>query len=389
MYKLLKLTFLSLCILCTTACTENEPNTPTEPQIAEKTIFVFMPHSTNLYKYLLDNIAGMKRAIESNKGLGNTRLVVFIAKDKKQSALINIKYDKGVCKQDTLEKFYSPIYLTTNGRVELLNKVKQYAPANRYAMIVGCHGMGWIPSSTVFKAKKSRYFGGLENGYKINIDDFAESIKAAGMKMQFILFDDCYMSCMEVAYDLKDATDYIIASTSEVIDKGMPYYRIYQHLMATEPNYQAVCDNFYDYYTNYSAPYGTIGVTDCRYMDEMFAMMKYINTKHTFDTDRLNNVQDLDGETFTPTIFFDFDDYVRNLCTNDNNTYEQFNAVLQRLVPHKANTNYIFSGNTQRETKVNHFSGITISDPSIRSEIKESKKYTNWWIQDQIILLCF
>lgn len=381
MYKLLKLTFLSLCILCAAACTKEEPNTPTEPQIAEKTIFVFMPHSTNLYKYLLDNIAGMKRAIESNKGLGNTRLVVFIAKDKKQSALINIKYDKGVCKQDTLEKFYSPIYLTTNGRVELLNKVKQYAPANRYAMIVGCHGMGWIPSSTVFKAKKSRYFGGLENGYKINIDDFAESIKAAGIKMQFILFDDCYMSCMEVAYDLKDATDYIIASTSEVMDKGMPYHRIYQHLMATEPNYQAVCDNFYDYYTNYSAPYGTIGVTDCRYMDEMVAMMKYINTKHTFDTDRLNNVQDLDGETFTPTIFFDFDDYVRNLCTNDNNTYEQFNAVLQRLVPYKANTNYILSGKTHGETKVNHFSGITISDPSTRSEIIESKKYTNWWIQ--------
>lgn len=381
MYKLLKLTFLSLCILCAAACTKDEPNTPTEPPIAEKTIFVFMPHSTNLYKYLLDNIAGMKRAIESNKGLGNTRLVVFIAKDKKQSALINIKYDKGVCKQDTLEKFYSPIYLTTNGRVELLNKVKQYAPANRYAMIVGCHGMGWIPSSTVFKAKKSRYFGGLENGYKIDIDDFAESIKAAGMKMQFILFDDCYMSCMEVAYDLKDATDYIIASTSEVMDKGMPYHRIYQHLMATEPDYKAVCDNFYDYYTNYSAPYGTIGVTDCRYMDEMAAMMKYINTRHTFDTNRLNNVQDLDGKTFTPTIFFDFDDYVRNLCTNDNSTYEQFYALLQRLVPYKANTNYIFSGNMQIATKVNHFSGITISDPSTRSEITESKKYTNWWIQ--------
>lgn len=381
MYKLLKLTFLSLCILCAAACTKDEPNTPTEPQIAEKTIFVFMPHSTNLYKYLLNNIAGMKRAIESNKGLGNTRLVVFIAKDKKQSALINIKYEKGVCKQDTLEKYSSPTYLTTNGRVELFNKVKEYAPANRYAMIVGCHGMGWIPSSTVFKTKKSRYFGGLENGYKIDIDDFAESIKAAGMKMQFILFDDCYMSCMEVAYDLKDATDYIIASTSEVMDKGMPYHRIYQHLMGAEPNYQAVCDNFYDYYTNYSAPYGTIGVTDCRYMDEMAAMMKYINTKHTFDTNRLNNVQDLDGETFTPTIFFDFDDYVRNLCTNDNSTYEQFYALLQRLVPYKANTNYIFSGNMQIATKVNHFSGITISDPSTRSEITESKKYTNWWIQ--------
>lgn len=381
MYKFLKLAFISLLMLCFSACREEDPIMPPEQQTAEKTIFVFMPYSTNLYSFLLGNIEDMKTAIIRNKGLDNTRLVVFIAKDKKQSALINIKYDKGVCKQDTLEKFYSPIYLTTNGRVELLNKVKEYAPAHRYAMIVGCHGMGWIPSSTVFKAKKSRYFGGLENGYKIDIDDFAESIKAAGMKMQFILFDDCYMSCMEVAYDLKDATDYIIASTSEVMDKGMPYHRIYQHLMGAEPDYKAVCDNFYNYYTNYSAPYGTIGVTDCRYMDEMVAMMKYINTKHTFDTDRLNNVQDLDGETFTPTIFFDFDDYVRNLCTNDNNTYEQFNAVLQRLVPYKANTNYILSGETHGETKVNHFSGITISDPSTRSEIKESKKHTNWWIQ--------
>lgn len=381
MYKLLKLAFISLLMLCFSACREEDPIMPPEQQTAEKTIFVFMPYSTNLYSFLLGNIEDMKTAIIRNKGLDNTRLVVFIAKDKKQSALINIKYDKGVCKQDTLEKFYSPIYLTTNGRVELLNKVKQYAPANRYAMIVGCHGMGWIPSSTVFKAKKSRYFGGLENGYKIDIDDFAESIKAAGMKMQFILFDDCYMSCMEVAYDLKDATDYIIASTSEVMDKGMPYHRIYQHLMGAEPDYKAVCDNFYDYYTNYSAPYGTIGVTDCRYMDEMAAMMKYINTKHTFDTNRLNNVQDLDGETFTPTIFFDFDDYVRNLCTNDNSTYEQFHALLQRLVPYKANTNYIFSGYMQIATKVNHFSGITISDPSTRSEITESKKHTNWWIQ--------
>lgn len=381
MYKFLKLAFISLLMLCFSACREEDPIMPPEQQTAEKTIFVFMPYSTNLYSFLLGNIEDMKTAIIRNKGLDNTRLVVFIAKNKKQSALINIKYDKGVCKQDTLEKFYSPIYLTTNGRVELLNKVKQYAPANRYAMIVGCHGMGWIPSSTVFNRNTLRYFGGLEKEYKIDIDDFATSIKAAGMKMQFIMFDDCYMSSMEVAYDLKDVTDYIIASTSEVMAYGMPYQNIYQHLMSAQPDYKALCNGFYEFYSNSGTPYGTIGVTDCRYMDEMVAMMKYINTKHTFDTNRLNNVQDLDGETFTPTIFFDFDDYVRNLCTNDNNTYEQFNAVLQRLVPYKANTNYILSGETHGETKVNHFSGITISDPSTRSEIKESKKYTNWWIQ--------
>lgn len=227
MYKLLKLAFISLLMLCFSACREEDPIMPPEQQIAEKTIFVFMPYSNNLYSFLLGNIEDMKKTIVRNKGLGNTRLLLFVAKDKQHSALIDIRYKKGVCTQDTLEKYSSPTYLTTNGRAELLNKVKEYAPAHRYAMIVGSHGMGWIPSSTVFNPKKSRYFGGLSEEYRIDIVDFATSIKAAGMKMQFIMFDDCYMSSMEVAYDLKDVTDCIIASTSEVMAYGMPYQNIY------------------------------------------------------------------------------------------------------------------------------------------------------------------
>lgn len=381
MYKLLKLAFLSLLMLCFSACREEDPIMPPDQQTAEKTIFVFMPYSTNLYSFLLGNIEDMKKAIVRNKGLDNTRLLLFVAKDQQQSALIDIRYKNGACTHDTLEKYSSPTYLTTNGRVELLNKVKEYAPAHRYAMIVGCHGMGWIPSSTVFDKKKSRYFGGLSKEYWIDIDDFATSIKAAGMKMQFIMFDDCFMSCMEVAYDMKDATEHIIASTSEMMAYGIPYQNIYKHLMSAEPDYKALCEGFYNYYANSDTPYGTIGVIDCRYVDEMAAMMKSINATHTFDLSLLDDVQDLDGETYKPTIFFDFDDYVRHLCTNDNGSYEQFRSVLQRLVPYKAATDYIYSGSTDKKTKVNHFSGITISDPSMRQEIAESKRQTNWWIQ--------
>lgn len=141
MYKLLKLAFISLLILCFSACREEDPIMPPEQQTAEKTIFVFMPYSNNLYSFLLGNIEDMKKTIVRNKGLGNTRLLLFVAKDKQQSALIDIRYKKGVCTQDTLEKYSSPTYLTTNGRAELLNKVKEYAPAHRYAMIVGSHGM--------------------------------------------------------------------------------------------------------------------------------------------------------------------------------------------------------------------------------------------------------
>ena len=49
MYKLLKLAFISLLMLCFSACQEEDPIMPPEPQTAEKTIFVFMPYSNNLY----------------------------------------------------------------------------------------------------------------------------------------------------------------------------------------------------------------------------------------------------------------------------------------------------------------------------------------------------
>lgn len=351
-----------------------------EPSTTEKTIIVFMPFSDNLYSDFLSNISAMKKAIVQNNGMNNTRLVVFIAKDKQNSSLIDIKYNKGVCSQDTLEKFSTPLYLTNEGRATILNKVKQYAPASKYAMIVGSHGKGWLPKPQNGMRKATRYFGGLSKGYQIDISEFAESIVAAGMKMQFILFDDCYLSCMEVAYDLKDATDYIIASTSEIMHYGMPYNVIYKYLMSQEPNYEAVCEGFYKFYSEDSNPYGTIGVTNCKYVDEMVNVMKEINATHTFDMNMMDKVQDLDGATFSPTIFFDFGDYVKALCANDNTALEKFNNVMQRLVPYKAATEEIWSGTKNRPTKINSFSGMAISDPSTNTEVIETKENTGWWI---------
>ena len=56
----------------------------------------------------------------------------------------------------------------------------------------------------------TRYFGGLNAQYQTDITTLAKGISNAGLKMEYILFDDCYMSSIEVAYALKDVTDYLI-----------------------------------------------------------------------------------------------------------------------------------------------------------------------------------
>ena len=69
----------------------------------------------------------------------------------------------------------------------------------------------------------TRYFGELTREFQTDVGTLARGIVGAGVKMEYILFDDCYMSSVEVAYELKEATRFLIASTSEMMAYGMPY----------------------------------------------------------------------------------------------------------------------------------------------------------------------
>ena len=221
--------FLGFCVcfvtLLFTACSDDNAPTPPETQ---KTLFLYLPWSStgqppyqrNLYSYFINNIENIERAIRQQGGMGNTRLLTFISQSPTYSALVEIRYQGNQCVRDTLKRYNAYDYTSPSGIAALLGDVKTTAPASRYAMVIGCHGNGWIPSG-VKDYYRSRSFGGIDAKYQTELSDLAEGIKRAAMPLQFIAFDDCYMAGVEVAYDLKDATDHIIASTSEIMAEGL------------------------------------------------------------------------------------------------------------------------------------------------------------------------
>lgn len=389
---MLKHFFLLLfAIIVLASCGGNDdPVNPVKPFVPTKTkntLFVFMPYTANnnggnsLYFSLKVNLEDMERAIEQEKGLGNSQLIVFISENIKTSHLIYIGYNKnkGKCQRDTLKTYTDYDYTIPDGITSLLTTIKQMAPADNYSMIIGCHGEGWIPKP---KSTQTRYFGGT--AIPIDISDFNEGIKNAGMKMNFILFDDCYMSGMEVAYQLRESSNYLIASTSEMMGYGMPYHLILKYMLADTPNYKAICDDFTNFYRTYksgiqSMPYGTIAVTDLNYAEAMAIYMKKLNSTHTFDTNKIDDLQDLDVQHFTPTVYFDFGSYLRVLCGDDAAAYAEATNILKDLVPYKGTTGKIFSLAGQSELELKEFSGLTISDPSINSRAIEKKRQTAWW----------
>ena len=52
---------------------------------------------------------------------------------------------------------------------------------------------------------------------------------------------------------------------------------------------------------------------------------------------------------------------------------------MDQLVPYKANTDYIYSYKGDCILKVDEFSGLTISDPSINERAVDAKQQTAWW----------
>ncbi|MCD8178500.1 MAG: clostripain-related cysteine peptidase [Tannerellaceae bacterium] len=279
------------------------------------------------------------------------------------------------------KEYTEPSITTSQGVASILKDMIEYTPARRYAIAVNSHGMAWLPVRKNDTRTESspglyltRYFGGETAGFQIEIQDFAEAIRTVGIKMEYILFDDCYMSSIEVAYELKDVTDYLIASPTEIMAHGMPYFEALPYMIG-KVDYEAITQVFYDFYKSYLMASGTIAVTVCAEIDSMAALMKKINSKYTFDSSFLSSIQRMDG--YNPVRFFDFRDYVSYLCMNDPDLMEEFDKQLDRTVPHKKYTEYFYTKN-KGSIKLDTCSGIMTSDPSI-SAMTDEKTGTAWY----------
>ena len=354
-----------------------------------QTLFLYFPWSSNLTSFFQRNIEDIEKAM-LEKSLEKERILVFLMTSSTEASLIELTCENGSSIRTTLKSYSNPAFTTAEGITTIIKDVISFAPASRYAMIIGGHGMGWLPIESDKVGLRSyqknhweyenvpltRYFGGTSAEYQTEITTLAEGIYNSGIKMEYILFDDCYMSSIEVAYDLKDVTDYLIASPTEIMAHGFPYDIIGGYLIG-EVDYQAVSENFYEFYLNYTImPCGTIGIINCSELDALASVMKEINQKFDFDPLLLDSVQPLDG--YSPVIFFDYGDYVSKICL-DNALLQKFMTHFDRAVPPhlKKNTPYFYSMSGGKK-KINTFSGVTISDLSVNSKT-DAKTKTAWY----------
>lgn len=396
-------------VSCSNGDSPDGPDVPVTP--VGQTVFMFFPWSNSLLSDFRRTVEDMQTVV-AQRSMKDERIMVFMATSEREAVLFELKKQNGRCLTDTLRRYSDRPFTSRQWLTSLFSEVMTLAPASRYGMVVGCHGLAWVPIQGQRNARKrlgsqerideednlykeeridkegepndlmhfevqgpvtTRFIGGTYPETQIETTDLADAMADAGFHTEYILFDACYMSSVEVAYELKDVTHYLIASPTEVLSYGFPYITMGKHLLGT-PNYKGIVDSFISFYSSYNLPYGTVAVTDCTQLDALAAIAQQINAA---DAEQLvpNGVQIMDG--YSPTLFYDLG-HLMSLKDAGTVLTAAFAEQLEKTVPYKGHTGQYFTTLKDAPVDIKHYSGLNTSQGSL-NHMADRLSETAWY----------
>ncbi len=423
--------FIVVGVSCSNGDSPDGPDAPVTP--VGQTVFMFFPWSNNLLSDFRRTVEDMQTVV-AQRSMKDERIVVFMATSEREAVLFELKKQNGRCLTDTLRHYSDRPFTSRQWLTSLFSEVMTLAPASRYGMVVGCHGLAWVPVQGQRNARKrlgsqerideednlykeerldkegddlmhfevqgpvtTRFIGGTYPETQIETTDLADAMADAGFHTEYILFDACYMSSVEVAYELKDVTHYLIASPTEVLSYGFPYITMGKHLLGT-PNYKGIVDSFISFYSSYNLPYGTVAVTDCTQLDALAAIAQQINAAaaeqiNAADAEPINaaaegklntarsgknvpnGVQIMDG--YSPTLFYDLG-HLMSLKDAGTVLTAAFAEQLDKTVPYKGHTGQYFTALKDAPVDIKHYSGLNTSQGSL-NHMADRLSETAWY----------
>lgn len=417
--------FIVVGVSCSNGDSPDGPDVPVTP--VGQTVFMFFPWSNSLLSDFRRTVEDMQTVV-AERSMKNERIMVFMATSEHEAVLFELKKQNGRCLTDTLRRYSDRPFTSRQWLTSLFSEIMTLAPASRYGMVVGCHGLAWVPVQGQRNARKrlgsqekideednlykkeridkegepndlmhfevqgpvtTRFIGGTYPETQIETTDLADAMADAGFHTEYILFDACYMSSVEVAYELKDVTHYLIASPTEVLSYGFPYITMGKHLLGT-PNYKGIVDSFISFYSSYNLPYGTVAVTDCTQLDALAAIAQQINaaaaeptnaaSKGKLNTARSgknvpNGVQIMDG--YSPTLFYDLG-HLMSLKDAGTVLTAAFAEQIEKTVPYKGHTGQYFTTLKDAPVDIKHYSGLNTSQGSL-NHMADRLSETAWY----------
>ena len=256
----------------------------------------------------------------------------------------------------------------------VLREVADEYPADSYGLIFFSHASGWLPAGTLQNPQKQRKHSrsiGVDDGgtgrAEMEIAEFAAAIPD-GM-FDFIVFETCLTAGVEVAYELRGKSDYMLASAAEIVSPGFtPVYPSALRLLCntaveTRTALEAFGRAWMDYVTtNYTGARrsATLSLIDINETSPLAARTQAALRTRSAEAPDLSRLQHFDrpgsyGDSPALPRFFDLNEWLETVADPDE--YEAFRLQLERTVVWKAATETFMAG--QNGFTVRCHSGLT------------------------------
>ncbi len=357
---------------------------------------------TALQHYFNINVDKILESL-NNDIQGNAQVVAITTDSTTDATLYELRYDDVLGK--AVKEKVKELSLPTPYNSELfeanLREALTFAPAEKYALIIGSHGLGWVPkysSASLARhlsslglriedlwkrnenAEMTRHLGDSD-GVRYNVEEIAEAIAKNNIKFDYILFDACFMGNVESAYALRNVTHHIIGSPCEVMGYGFPYAKIMPYMLTEggrSYNLDKICSEHVKYYkSEATTPSACVAVTHTAELEALAKAMKAVNKAGVKESFSLGSVQYYEGQL--PHSFYDLEHMVELSCA-DASVAAAFKAQMDKTVTSRYHTDRFYSAygaNNVYYHDINYYSGITTS--AMVSHYADDWAKTEWY----------
>lgn len=351
-----KILSLIFCSLVLASCHHIQIIVPIEPESpgwipgnsCVRTVLVYMEARNNLNNEALSDLDEMRLA---NIPSGN-RLLVYRSRRGDDHPVLCEIFKGG----DSVLLDYPDSVLATDPdhMAKVISDTRNIAPSAEFAMVFWSHASGW-------RQRNARGFGS-ENGNAMTTTQLAAGL-GGDRKIDYLFFDCCYMGSAEVAYELRNAARYFVASPCEVPAGGMPYQLTVPELFNPdmEQGLRNAIDLTVDFYRSdptEECP-STLSLVDLTAMDALIDSVRLISD---MELPAAFMPQRFSVNTPYSNMFADLGQYMETLGAR----------IPDGVILHEQHTDRIWN-----RISLTHCSGLTVFLPDPRTGIDYSYKGYN------------
>lgn len=355
----MKKLLIAICAVAMLAACHKDDTEENEVK-ADRTVLVYISGECSLWDFIDDDLKEMKAGSQS---IGDNNLLVYVDNATTGEIPWLARINKG---QITDSVSFTEIAKVMNldpaeslvkgdpysSEAQVMEGVLRYAfqkfPSRNsdYGLVLWGHGSGWlIKDSISYTAMARQKAYGIDNGRNdkgysadngkwLNIPSMAKLLSKLP-HLSFIFCDCCNMMCLEVAYELRNVTDYLIGTPAEIPGVGAPYNTVVPAMFEKTTFWKSIVDYYFKQRAGgFDVPLSVIQTN---------GMENLANATKTV----LKNSASKIGEGYPNTsgliyyyydssshqVFFDANDFILKYA--DTNEYNSWKQVLDKTVIYK------------------------------------------------------